>query len=294
MVVLCRYGQGVEENKEHHHPVKALGFHIHQALHPEETIPATAQAAIYKNNLGLQWQAAVDIPYQHLHIYKTADSLIVDDSTLAFQVMQAVCVRVTTGQRQQSWRERITVWPQQYHCMGWVLSWFFSTDLFPLCQHPGLQREWSTPCSRGGLHPAADALAISETLHATLPFLSLWWTLWLERGRKVHQQMWLFFSLFVSRSKTRTAGIIKAVLPTEHTQNQIEHEEGTDQNEGNKVEPGPFVSYGIIYLKDKHCHLLRFWKEIPKFQRRRWLEHKFSQYWNWETSETMFKQSLTQ
>lgn len=41
----------------------------------------------------------------------------------------------------------------------------------------------------------------------------------------------------------------KVVLPTEHAQNKIEHEEGAHQNEGNEVEPGPFISYGIINLK---------------------------------------------
>ena len=40
------------------------------------------------------------------------------------------------------------------------------------------------------------------------------------------------------------------VLPTEHTQNQIEHKEGAQQNEGDKVGPGPFVSYSIINLED--------------------------------------------
>lgn len=45
MVVLCCYGQGVEEDKEHHQPIESLGFHVHQALHPEETIPATGQTA---------------------------------------------------------------------------------------------------------------------------------------------------------------------------------------------------------------------------------------------------------
>lgn len=43
---------------------------------------------------------------------------------------------------------------------------------------------------------------------------------------------------------------IIVVLPTEHAQNQIEHKEGTHQNEGNKVDPGPFITYGIINLKD--------------------------------------------
>lgn len=44
-MVLCGYGQSVEEDQEHHQPVKALGFHIHQTLHPEETIPATGKTA---------------------------------------------------------------------------------------------------------------------------------------------------------------------------------------------------------------------------------------------------------
>lgn len=90
--MLCCDCQGVEENEEHHQPVKALGFHIHQALHPEETIPATSQAAKHKNNPGLLCQAAVDITCQHLRIYKTVDSLVVDDTTLALQAIKAVCV----------------------------------------------------------------------------------------------------------------------------------------------------------------------------------------------------------
>lgn len=45
MVELSGYGQSVEKDKEHHTPVKALGFHINQTLHPEETVPATSQAA---------------------------------------------------------------------------------------------------------------------------------------------------------------------------------------------------------------------------------------------------------
>ena len=102
MVVLCCDGQGVEENEDHHHPVKGLGFHIHQALHPEETIPATGQAAEHMNNPGLLCQAVADISCQDLHIYKTGDSLVVDNLTLSFQVIQAVCVRISTGQRKQS------------------------------------------------------------------------------------------------------------------------------------------------------------------------------------------------
>lgn len=49
-VVLCGYGQRVEEYEEHHSPIKALGFHINQTLHPEETIPAKAQPAKHENN----------------------------------------------------------------------------------------------------------------------------------------------------------------------------------------------------------------------------------------------------
>lgn len=50
MVVLCCYGQGVEEDEEHHQPIKRLSFHIHQTLHPEETVPATGQTAKMTNN----------------------------------------------------------------------------------------------------------------------------------------------------------------------------------------------------------------------------------------------------
>lgn len=45
MVVLCCYGQGVEEDKEHDQPIEGVGFHVHQALHPEEAIPTTSQTA---------------------------------------------------------------------------------------------------------------------------------------------------------------------------------------------------------------------------------------------------------
>lgn len=99
-MVLCCYGQGVEEDEEHHYPVKALGFHIYKALHPEETIPATSQATKHKDNPGLECKAAVDIKCNHVHIYKTFNSLVVHDSTLPFQVIQAVCVGISTGQRQ--------------------------------------------------------------------------------------------------------------------------------------------------------------------------------------------------
>lgn len=95
MVVLCCYGQGVEEDEEHHYPVKALGFHIQQALHPEETVPATGQAAKHKNKPGLVCRVTVIITCKNVYIYIAADSLVVDNSTLSFQVIQAVCIRVT-------------------------------------------------------------------------------------------------------------------------------------------------------------------------------------------------------
>lgn len=39
------------------------------------------------------------------------------------------------------------------------------------------------------------------------------------------------------------------ILPTEHTQNQVQYKEGAQQNEWNKVKPGPFISHGIVNLK---------------------------------------------
>ena len=50
--------------------------------------------------------------------------------------------------------------------------------------------------------------------------------------------------------RSREIGSYKVFLPTEHTQDQIEHKEGTQKNERNKIKPGPFISYGIINLKD--------------------------------------------
>lgn len=37
-------------------------------------------------------------------------------------------------------------------------------------------------------------------------------------------------------------------LPTQDTQHQVEDEEGAQQNEGDKVDPGPLVPDGIIDL----------------------------------------------
>lgn len=49
----------------------------------------------------------------------------------------------------------------------------------------------------------------------------------------------------------RQKGQKTIVLPAEHAEHQIQHEEGTQQNEGNKVDPGPFVPHGIVNLKGK-------------------------------------------
>lgn len=89
--MLCCYGQGVEENKEHHHPVKGFGFHIHEALHPEETIPATGQTTTHTHTQTLGYCAKV-LSYVHDCVYKAANSLVVYDSTLALQVVQAICI----------------------------------------------------------------------------------------------------------------------------------------------------------------------------------------------------------
>lgn len=40
-----------------------------------------------------------------------------------------------------------------------------------------------------------------------------------------------------------------AVLPTENAQNQVEYKKGTQQNQRDKVKPGPFISDGIIHLE---------------------------------------------
>lgn len=88
VVVLCGYGQSVEEDQEHHHPIKRPGFHVHQALHPEETVPTPSQAAKHKNNSNLLFH----IECQHLEIFTVGNSLVIDYSTLALQVIQTVCV----------------------------------------------------------------------------------------------------------------------------------------------------------------------------------------------------------
>lgn len=43
----------------------------------------------------------------------------------------------------------------------------------------------------------------------------------------------------------------RVFLPTEHTQNQVEHEEGANQDECGEVDPWPFHSYSIIHLSDQ-------------------------------------------
>lgn len=74
MVVLCCYGQGVEEDEEHNEPVEGFCLHIDQTLHPEETVPATGQAAKQKNNPASTCQVAVNIACEHLHIYSRLTS----------------------------------------------------------------------------------------------------------------------------------------------------------------------------------------------------------------------------
>lgn len=95
VVILCCYGQRIEEDEEHHQPVKALGFHIHQTLHPEETVPTTRQTAKKRSKTGLRYTVTVNIackPVTH-----TTDSLVVDNVALAFQVIQTVGVRFSTS-----------------------------------------------------------------------------------------------------------------------------------------------------------------------------------------------------
>lgn len=82
MVVLCCYGQGIEEDKEHYEPVKGLCFYVDQTLHPEETVPATGQAAKQKNNPALMCQVTANIACEHLHIYSRLTSNRQFDSCL--------------------------------------------------------------------------------------------------------------------------------------------------------------------------------------------------------------------
>lgn len=37
-------------------------------------------------------------------------------------------------------------------------------------------------------------------------------------------------------------------LPAQDAQHQVENEEGAQQNEGDKIDPGPLVADGIIHL----------------------------------------------
>ncbi len=45
--------------------------------------------------------------------------------------------------------------------------------------------------------------------------------------------------------------MFKVFLPTEDTQNQVEHEEGANQDESGEIDPWPFHSYSIIDLSEK-------------------------------------------
>ena len=49
----------------------------------------------------------------------------------------------------------------------------------------------------------------------------------------------------------------RVFLPTEHTQNQVEHKEGANQDECGEIYPWPFHAYSIIYLSNKK-HLFVF------------------------------------
>lgn len=42
--------------------------------------------------------------------------------------------------------------------------------------------------------------------------------------------------------------LLPAPLPTQDTQHQVEDEEGPQQNEGDKVDPGPLIPDGIVDL----------------------------------------------
>lgn len=51
--------------------------------------------------------------------------------------------------------------------------------------------------------------------------------------------------------KRRVVVMFKVFLPTEDTQNQVEHEEGANQDESGEIDPWPFHSYSIIDLSEK-------------------------------------------
>lgn len=52
--------------------------------------------------------------------------------------------------------------------------------------------------------------------------------------------------------------MFRVSLPTEHAQNQVEHEEGANQDECGEIDPWPFHSYSVIYLYDKaHLHFVK-------------------------------------
>lgn len=65
MMILCGNSQSVEEDEEHHQPVKALRLHIHQTFHPEKTIPTTGQAAKHRKkaaHCGAFFELVYNIP----------------------------------------------------------------------------------------------------------------------------------------------------------------------------------------------------------------------------------------
>lgn len=74
MVELCGYGQSVEEDEEHHHPVETLGFHINQALHPKETVPASSQTAKHKHSSCSLFKVTTDIALIRLQSKKLTSS----------------------------------------------------------------------------------------------------------------------------------------------------------------------------------------------------------------------------
>lgn len=73
-----------------------------------------------------------------------------------------------------------------------------------------------------------------------------------------------------------------AILPTEHTQNEVEHEEGAQQDERNKIEPRPLVSYSVIKLGENFQPLNTFKKNLSQNGDR------------WRNVVTKIIQSLTQ
>lgn len=137
MVVLCCYGQGVEQNEEHHYPVKGLGLHIHQTLHPQETVPATGQAAKQLNNTGLLCQIQVNMYLSHIYSRLTSSRSI--HSCLPGHTGR-LCLNLHWLEAGVLARRKTILVPSAFlHRLGPEVV--HSTNLFPHGRHPGPQHE---------------------------------------------------------------------------------------------------------------------------------------------------------